>query len=49
MKILILKKTNSRNLLKRIDKFKTFLMEHPEFETEILSIGDGLSVSRKKE
>jgi len=43
------RKRQTRNLLKRIDKFKTFLMEHPEFETEILSIGDGLSVSRKKE
>lgn len=42
------RKRQTRNLLKRIENFKIFLMENPEFETEILALGDGLSVSRKR-
>ena len=39
---------NTKNLLKKLKMFKEYLMHHQSFETQFLSIGDGLSVSRKK-
>lgn len=39
---------NTKNLLKKLNAFKEYLIEHPTFITQFLSIGDGLSVSRKK-
>lgn len=41
------KNRRTRSLLRKLDKFRTFLNEHPAFETEFLNIGDGLSVSRR--
>lgn len=37
----------TKSLLKKLDKFKIFLNEHPGFDTQFLNIGDGLSVSRR--
>jgi predicted O-methyltransferase YrrM len=41
-------KRHTRQLLTKIEKFHRFLFEHTEFETHILNIGDGLSISYKK-
>lgn len=38
----------TRNLIKKLDKFKRFLTTHPEFETAFYDIGDGLSVSWRR-
>lgn len=38
-------KRPTRQLLKKIEKFKLFLSEHPNFKSQILSYGDGLSIS----
>lgn len=40
-------KRPTRQLLKKIEKFKLFLSQHPNFESQILSYGDGLSISYK--
>jgi predicted O-methyltransferase YrrM len=39
----------AKKLLTKLDAFKAFLSNHDLFETEMISIGDGLSVSWKKE
>lgn len=38
---------NTRRLLKKLKAFEHYLLNHPHFETEILQIGDGLSISRR--
>jgi predicted O-methyltransferase YrrM len=38
-------KRPTRQLLKKIEKFKLFLSVHPNFQSQILSYGDGLSIS----
>ena len=38
---------NTRQLLTKIERFKTFLKENVSFETTFFDIGDGMSVSRK--
>jgi len=38
----------TRQLLKKIQKFKDFLNENEEFETIIYNIGDGISVSKRR-
>ncbi len=40
---------NLRELVGKIEKYIEFLKDNDEFNTEILSIGDGLSVSKRKE
>ena len=40
---------NVRGLVRKIRDYITFLKENKEFETEFLDIGDGLSVSIKRE
>ena len=37
----------TKSLIKKLEKFKQFLIEHEDFETTFLDIGDGLSVSKK--
>lgn len=39
---------NTRQLLKKIDKFKQYLKDHEQFDTKIYHIGDGISVSRRR-
>jgi predicted O-methyltransferase YrrM len=41
-------KRHTRQLLKKIDRFKSFLLENQQFDTEFLNVGDGLSVSVKR-
>ncbi|MGI6771335.1 MAG: O-methyltransferase [Acholeplasmataceae bacterium] len=38
----------TRQLLKKIQKFKDFLKENEEFDTIIYDIGDGISVSKRR-
>jgi len=38
---------NIRGLVKKIRKYVTFLEDNPEFETTFLSLGDGISISKK--
>ena len=40
---------NLRQLVEKIEGYIDYLKENDEFETEFLDIGDGLSVSRRKE
>lgn len=40
---------HTRQLLKKLDKFKLYLAEHQVFHTQIFEIGDGLSVSYKNQ
>lgn len=37
-----------RSLVKKIQTFNAWLMEHPDFHTSIIPIGDGVSISVKK-
>ncbi|TWI56305.1 O-methyltransferase [Halalkalibacter nanhaiisediminis] len=37
-----------RNLASKIQRYNKWLMEHPDYETRILPVGDGLAVSIKK-
>src|SRR5690606_38537954 len=43
------RRRQTRNLLKRIENFKAFLMELSEFDTKIMDLGDGLSISKKRD
>ncbi|MBM4762381.1 O-methyltransferase [Bacillus sp. B15-48] len=38
----------TRNLVKKIDDFNKWLMNHPEFHTTILPVGDGVAISMKR-
>lgn len=37
-----------RGLIRKLASFHTYLLEHPDFETSIFKIGDGMSISVKK-
>ncbi|MFJ5758117.1 O-methyltransferase [Neobacillus sp. NPDC093182] len=37
-----------RNLVKKIDGFNQWLMNHPDYHTAILPVGDGIAISKKK-
>jgi predicted O-methyltransferase YrrM len=37
-----------RNLVKKINEFNHWLTEHPDYDTVILPVGDGVAFSRKK-
>lgn len=37
-----------RNLVKKIDKYNRWLMEHPDYITTILPVGDGIAISKKR-
>jgi predicted O-methyltransferase YrrM len=37
-----------RNLVKKIDGFNQWLMNHPDYYTVILPVGDGIAISKKK-
>ncbi len=40
---------HTKQLLKKIEAFKSFLKDHPTFETVFFDHGDGMSVSQRKE
>jgi predicted O-methyltransferase YrrM len=37
-----------RSLVKKIDGFNTWLMNHPDYDTAILPVGDGIAISKKR-
>lgn len=37
-----------RNLVRKIDNFNHWLMNHPDYHTVILPVGDGIAISKKK-
>lgn len=39
---------NTKHLLRKLKAFEQYLLNHPSFDTEIVSIGDGISISRRK-
>ena len=39
---------NTRQLLNKLKQFKEFLTHHPHYDTEFYDIGDGISVSKRK-
>lgn len=39
---------NIRSLVRKINDFNHWLMEHPGFDTVILPVGDGVAISRKR-
>ena len=39
---------HTRQLLRKISEFKTFLLNHQAFETSFYEIGDGMSISQRK-
>ena len=39
---------NTRQLIQKLNRFKEFLHDHPDFNTTFLNIGDGMSVTQRK-
>ncbi|PKK92698.1 MAG: SAM-dependent methyltransferase [Tenericutes bacterium HGW-Tenericutes-6] len=39
---------HTKQLLRKINTFKTFLVNHPDFETKFFETGDGMTVSQRK-
>lgn len=37
----------TKNLVKRLEAFKQFLKEHPDYDSELFDIGDGMSISKR--
>ena len=42
-----IKSKNLKALVKKINNYKDFLKNNPEFTTEFINIGDGISISKK--
>ncbi|OIK17030.1 SAM-dependent methyltransferase [Bacillus sp. MUM 116] len=38
----------TRNLVKKIDDFNRWLMSHPDYDTVILPVGDGVAISKRR-
>lgn len=38
----------TRNLVKKIDAFNHWLMSHPEYDSVILPVGDGVAISKRR-
>ncbi|AIM15698.1 MULTISPECIES: O-methyltransferase [Neobacillus] len=38
----------TRNLVKKIDEFNRWLMSHPDYDSIILPVGDGIAISRRR-
>lgn len=39
---------NLRNMLKKIERYHDWLVNHPDFETEFVDLGDGLAITKKR-
>lgn len=39
---------NLRSLVRKIRNYRTFLVNHPNYDVELLNIGDGIAIARKK-
>ncbi|MGG5254951.1 O-methyltransferase [Neobacillus sp. SM06] len=38
----------TKNLVKKIDEYNRWLMQHPDYVTTILPVGDGVAISKKR-
>lgn len=43
----VIKNRNLRGLVRKINNYRTFLLENEEFKTEFFDIGDGITVSKR--
>lgn len=43
-----IKSRRTRSIVKRIDGFNRWLMSHPDYDTVILTVGDGVAISKKR-
>lgn len=39
---------NVRGLVRKIREYRTYLLNHPDYEVELLNIGDGIAVAKRK-
>lgn len=39
---------NLKNMLKKIIRYHDWLVEHPDFETEFIDLGDGLAITKRR-
>lgn len=39
---------NLRNMLKKIERYHDWLVNHPDFETEFVDLGDGLAITKRR-
>jgi predicted O-methyltransferase YrrM len=39
---------HTKGLIRRLKAYRSFLQEHPDFETRIVEIGDGIAISRRR-
>ena len=39
---------NVRGLVRKIREYRTYLLNHPNYEVELLNIGDGIAVAKRK-
>ena len=39
---------NLRSLVRKIRDYRTFLCNHPNYDVELLNVGDGIAIARKK-
>jgi predicted O-methyltransferase YrrM len=39
---------NTRQLLKKLESFKMFLINHKDFETKFIDVGDGMSLTKRR-
>ena len=44
----LIESKNLRGLIDRIEKYIDFLKNNEEFDTEFIDVGDGISVSKRK-
>lgn len=44
----IVRSRNIKQMVRKIEKYNTWLSEHPDYDTNFLDIGDGMSISIKK-
>ena len=42
-----IKNRNTRQLVRKINEYVSFLKENKEFNTEFISIGDGIGISKR--
>jgi predicted O-methyltransferase YrrM len=45
----LIKTKNQRGIVRKIKEFITFLEENEDYDTEIISVGDGIALSKRKE
>ena len=44
----IVRSRNVKQMVRKIEKYNAWLSKHPDYDTNFLDIGDGMSISIKK-